>query len=35
MEKRCNLVNNTSENRYEMEVEGQKAYIDYLSLIHI
>ena len=29
MEKRCNLVNNTSENRYEMEVEGQKAYIDY------
>lgn len=29
MEKHCNLVNNTSENRYEMEVEGQKAYVDY------
>ena len=29
MEKHCNLVNNTSESRYEMEVEGQKAYVDY------
>ncbi|MDE5815403.1 MAG: N-acetyltransferase [Alistipes sp.] len=29
MEKHRNLVNNTSENRYEMEVEGQKAYVDY------
>ena len=29
MEKHCYLVNNTSESRYEMEVEGQKAYIDY------
>ena len=29
MEKHCYLVNNTSENRYEMEVEGQKAYVDY------
>ncbi len=29
MEKRHRLTNNTSENRYELEVEGAKAYIDY------